>query len=168
MKTVEKLSIPGDQETLQPYIDWIYTGKIPDITDYWGSMSIDQFIGGYLEVWALAEFMEDVDLKHAVVADIIARGSDSESTGFGLDTVDTAFSEHKFPEMREFIVEGFLININEGLVHSDALDWYKDFTKALGRAALRAVGKEKPTHEALLEKYTNGKYKIVTKDDDED
>jgi hypothetical protein len=167
LKTVEQLGLDVEPRIMQVYLDWLYTGKLQDIEGIDYNAESDDYNIKALEAWAMAEAVEDADFKHAIVADIITKRSHVSSTGFGIESASAAFDLHDSSEMREFTAEAFLVNIDENWFTNGAAFFEPNFRHAVGHAAVRALGKEKPSHRALLEKYTKGTYEMEMEDDAE-
>jgi hypothetical protein len=109
--------------------------------------------------------MEDEDFKRAIIAEIIAKRSPMENTGFWLASAVFAFEEQCIDETQEFVAEAFLIDIDEHWFKESSREFPDDFVHAVGRAPICAIGDE-ITHEKLLKKYTKGEYAMVIEDNE--
>jgi hypothetical protein len=153
---------------MQLYVSWLYTGKVQDIKgvdyDAWD----EDYNVKALQAWKIAEVMEDVDFKLAIIADIIARTAELDNSGFWKESASFVFVQNNLPEMRAFVAEAFLFNIDQDWLNDGLEGLPQDCIVAVGLAAIRVLGKKKPTRKELLEKYTKGMYEMENEEGDEE
>jgi hypothetical protein len=165
LKSVEEVPVDVDPGVMMLYVAWLYTGKVQDIIGVDYSAWDEAYNVKALQAWNLAVAVDDVDFKLAVIADIIARTAELHSSGFWQESASYAFVFNSIREMQEFVAEAFLVNIDHEWFREHLDEFPDPFTREVGLAAIRALGKEKPTRKDLLKKYTKGTYEMEEEED---
>jgi hypothetical protein len=155
---VEDLCEELDQDAIQLYIDWLYTGSLrssfkQDKPDEGNQLA-------FLKAWTVADTLKDRDFRDAIMVEYLSQFANGECLNFWTDSVGYVSYMQSNKEMKQFLAEAMLIGIDKDWFQDSSDDFPDDFTKAVGRAALAHM-RVGVTISTLVEKYTTGVYWVL-------
>ncbi|KAJ4365598.1 hypothetical protein N0V83_008218 [Neocucurbitaria cava] len=157
-----------DRNAVQLYIDWLYSGKLQ--VDEKFNRSSDEYNVQLLKGWTVSSTFKDVTFTYAIIAEYLSwEVKYSPSPYFGPDAAKYAFEDQDIGSMKRFVVDAFLVDIEDGWSESNATGFPPAFVRAVCVAAVRSMKKNRNNkdYSDLLSTYTDEHYMLAETGDDE-
>lgn len=163
------------ESVIVTYLNWLYTGrieidrKIPRDSKEFGLL--------ILQSWLVSNEVEDLSFRHALAANFISENKFERvfwikaaqyvfhELGFVDDDDDGDIGSYQVDQdegidsMECFVIDVFLKNADPCFFRRYADKFPRQFIRALAHASLTRSG-PRPTDKEILQKYTNGTYKL--------
>lgn len=146
-----------DTYAVQLYLDWLYTKRLLFPEDV--VHQDEDFIIFLLKAWTVSDAIDDANFRYALIAEYISLVENEEYTPIWIDSIEYAFSDQSSANMKAFVTDAFLADIDPDWFDESSEDFPTAFTHALCRLILKSM-QNNPTSQDLLKNHTDGEYEI--------
>ncbi|KAF2827381.1 hypothetical protein CC86DRAFT_393528 [Ophiobolus disseminans] len=136
-----------DAEAIQIYLDWLYSSNVR-ISDNIDRAS-DDFNVKLLKCWAVAEAVEDVSFRDAIVTTFFVESG----SNLGKESIKWAFTDgYGGEEIEDFIIQVFMSSMKPGWFRKESAAWPDLFVRKLADRAFAEMD-EKRSYVKIREEW---------------
>jgi hypothetical protein len=162
LKNVITLDEKLDQEGMQIYVNWLYSGNLHI---YKADLSDQAYNLLLLKGLAVSEALGNDKFKHAIIAEYVSSIESEGNLGFDLECFEYAYYEHSDWPMRCFMVDAFLVDPDLDNIGEIAQEYPTQFMQDLCIAAVKLL-KAGMKKNDLLKNHANGEFELQGNPDD--
>ncbi|CAO2656147.1 Nn.00g049500.m01.CDS01 [Neocucurbitaria sp. VM-36] len=156
-----------DRDAVQLYIDWLYSGKLHIYADM--DRADEEFDVQLLKAWVVSSKLIDFAFRYAIIAKYVATVESEARDGFWIVAAKFAFEEKDISSMKQFVVDAFLMRVDNNRFENNASDFPTTFVHAICGTLLHLMKIGMGSHEShkdFLVRYTQGHYKLGDSEDE--